>query len=142
MKYIKTFDNLTAYNADKENFEYPHVSYILSGDSIIYDSVEPAPEQPTRILVNYDPVDEVEAINMFPVDVVMEIGYYADYMPVSEYSLSVDSCIIGGVDETSNVEVTTEYEHYMISTYAVGQGTITLTIDGNQYTLQVDVPVE
>lgn len=41
MKYIKTFDNLAAYNADKENFEYPHVSYIVSGDSIIYDTEAP-----------------------------------------------------------------------------------------------------
>lgn len=41
MKYIKSYDNLTAYNADKENFEYPHVSYIVSGDSIIYDTEAP-----------------------------------------------------------------------------------------------------
>lgn len=79
MKYIKTFDNLTAYNADKENFEYPHVSYIVSGDSIIYD--ESAPE------VNGLEITHNDNVRGVPGGFVME-GFPSD-LASYDFSMSV-----------------------------------------------------
>lgn len=54
MKYAKTYNNFEEYYAEESTFEYPHLSYILSGDTVIIDleedepGDEPEPQSPLQ----------------------------------------------------------------------------------------------
>lgn len=152
-KHAKTYSTQAAYEADMENWEYPHLSLIISGGTVVYNTSEQEPEpgelEGALILFNEAPAELMDTVNgIFMVQI--EYGHYTDgdwvgdyeYMPTSEYTITSSSCILDGEEAIFDVgDHGSAYECEILGDGTTGHVDFTIAGDGwsYDYSLPVDL---
>lgn len=153
-KHAKTYSTESAYNADMENWEYPHLSLILeSGGTLAYDESEPQPEpeelEGARIMFNEAPAELMDTVyGIFTVQI--EYGHYTDgdwvgegtYMSTDEYTITSSSCVMGG--QPANFDILSHGDSYEceILDYEGTTGHVDFTIAGDGWAYNYSLPVD
>lgn len=155
MKYAKTFDTIEEYHAEEDTFEYPHLSYILSGETVIIDldeeeeEEEPGELEGARIMFNEAPAELMDTVyGIFMVQI--EYGHYTDgdwvgegtYMSTDDYTITSSSCVMGG--QPANFDILSHGDSYEceILDYEGTTGHVDFTIAGDGWAYNYSLPVD
>lgn len=131
MKYAKTFDTIEEYYAEEDTFEFPHLSYILSGDTVIIDLEEEEPEPTTDITVLIDTVnaDDVQTITCQNRTFNLEVYSGDTLLSTEEYMVTIESLTLGGEPCIDCAYTNYLSDHVVIDFNTEGTGEITFTIE-------------
>lgn len=144
MKYAKTFENIEEYNAEESTFEYPHLSYILSGETVIIDleeeeEEEPQPEPEPQSPLQFGATDYYCSSNMNTGEETPSECITLTYNGEPVYiEIPSDTVTFGGeLIDLGTVEVSVENGCAVFRSYGNATGTVTAEYMGETATTTV-----
>lgn len=130
-KHAKTYSTQAAYEADMENWEYPHLSLILeSGGTLAYDESEPQPEPEPQSPLQFGATDYYCSDNMSTGDMTpsdcITLTYNGEpvYLEVPSDTVTFEGDIL---DVYGYAAIEPSNGCVVFNAYGTGEGTVTAT---------------